>query len=218
MTLPAQRIHEGPQHAFRGAIVDAGANAAQVTQCLVQPVRNGVEDEPLVIGSRCSTERNRKAKLEGHVEPRSTRRRSVQRHPRQIVKRKLRTDDQLVNALELESARRVANSRRGHETVSRNTSDERQIDLLVGSSVRKIDERDRRVRALRAHPFTPTSSSRELSQHHSCARSSAMQAFESQHRPAACRATPVTAAEARPCARVRCEGGTRRHPVLGNPR
>ena len=63
MLLTTESIHEAPKYTLRRHVVNSRTYAAKITQGLVQPVRYGVEDEPLMLSTRSAAQRDGQTKL-----------------------------------------------------------------------------------------------------------------------------------------------------------
>ena len=47
--MSPERIHQRAQNSFRRSVVDSGSDTAKIAESLIEPIRNGIEHEPLMI-------------------------------------------------------------------------------------------------------------------------------------------------------------------------
>ena len=140
MLLSRERIHQRAQHSLRREVVNSRSDASEIAERLVQSVGHCVENKPLVARAWRACNRDRQPEFERHVQSRRARSLVVKRDPGNVMKRKLRTRDQVIDAVELRTARRIVHRSRGNQSITCDARDQRKIDRLISLGVREIDE------------------------------------------------------------------------------
>ena len=91
-----QGIGQRDQQLPRSVAVDVGVGSSEITQCLLHPVRAGLQKDPLVSGAPAGGS-NSQADFEGHVE---SRRAAGQLNPAEVMEGIAAHRDQLEDAVQ----------------------------------------------------------------------------------------------------------------------
>lgn len=109
-----------------------------------------LEYKPLVSAWRFNAPLNRETKLEWHVEPRNPRHRSGGLRPREVMERVSAACDELCDSVETPLSAWDLERCSRHEAVRGKAGNEGEIERLIASVVRNVEERVRRSRNRRA--------------------------------------------------------------------
>jgi len=125
-----QGIGQRDQQLPRSVAVDVGVGSSEITQCLLHPVRAGLQKDPLVSGAPAGGS-NSQADFEGHVE---SRRAAGQLNPAEVMEGIAAHRDQLEDAVQ--PPRRSWDLERGSRAKPEGAEagDQRDEEFLVAGS------------------------------------------------------------------------------------
>lgn len=140
MGSSGESVHQSAKNSVDCPSVNIRIGSVQIAKRFRESVRTGLEHKPFMPCTGPKRPIDCESKLEGHVEARCCRRVPVKLDPRQVVKRVAAFPNQLNDSLEPSSAAGNLDRRSRSQTESAEAGDKGQIETLVATVIRDVEE------------------------------------------------------------------------------